>query len=71
MATATYRVEGMTCDHCSKAVKEEIGALAGVSAVEVGLVPEGTSTVTVISDQPLDAAVVAAAIDEAGYQLAP
>ncbi|MDR1187600.1 MAG: heavy-metal-associated domain-containing protein [Bifidobacteriaceae bacterium] len=70
MATATYRVEGMTCGHCVKAVKEEVGGLPGVSAVEVELVPEGVSTVLVTSADPLDAGAVAAAIDEAGYRLA-
>ncbi|MDR1634371.1 MAG: cation transporter [Bifidobacteriaceae bacterium] len=71
MAVAIYAVEGMTCQHCVKAVKEEVGALAGVTGVEVVLVPEGISTVSVTSANPLDDAAVAAAVDEAGYQLAP
>jgi copper chaperone CopZ len=61
----------MTCDHCVRAVKEEIGQLAGVSAVAVDLVVDGVSTVTVTSAAPLAEADVAAAIDEAGYALAP
>lgn len=70
MNTSTYQVTGMTCDHCVAAVNEELVALEGVTDVEVQLVAGGTSTVTIESDAPLDAADVAAAIDEAGYALA-
>jgi copper chaperone CopZ len=71
MTTATYQVTGMTCEHCVYAVTEELGNLAGVTAVSVDLVPEGNSAVTVTSDTPLAKAAVAAALDEAGdYQLA-
>jgi len=45
--------------------------LDGVSDVTVGLVPGGTSAVTVISDGPLARQAIADALDEAGgYQLA-
>lgn len=66
MTTATYRVTGMTCDHCVRAVTEEVGRLPGVSGVAVDL-PSGT--VTVSSDVPLDQEAVRAAVDEAGYEL--
>jgi copper chaperone CopZ len=59
----------MTCTHCVKAVKEEVGALPGVTSVEVDLEPDAVSTVTVASSAPLDPAAVAAAIDDAGYEL--
>ncbi len=71
MTTKTYNVTGMTCGHCASAVREELGAVAGVHQVEVDLVAGGTSTVTVSSDAPLEDATVAEALDEAGdYQLA-
>ena len=71
MATATYHVTGMTCEHCVRAVSGELKHLDGVRDVEVVLVPGGESTVTVDSDEPLPARLVAAALDEAGdYQLA-
>ena len=71
MATVTrYRVEGMTCEHCVKAVTSELQSLDGVRDVNVALVPSGTSTVSVTSDAPLEAAAVAGAVDEAGYALA-
>lgn len=67
-ATATYTVVGMTCGHCVNAVTEEVSKLAGVRKVDIDL-PSGA--VTVESDQPLDAQEVAAAVDEAGYEVAP
>ncbi len=71
MSTQTYSVNGMTCGHCASAVTSEIEGLEGVTDVNVGLVAGGTSTVTVTSQDPLDEASVAAALDEAGdYQLA-
>lgn len=71
MATATYVVTGMTCDHCARAVAGEFRSLPGVSDVTVQLVPGGQSEVTIVSAAPLATAAVAAALDEAGeYQLA-
>ncbi len=71
MTSQTYAVTGMTCGHCASAVTSELTALDGVSDVQVALVAGGTSAVTVTSDQPLEDAQVAAALDEAGdYQLA-
>ncbi len=64
---ATFTVVGMTCDHCVRAVTQELGALAGVVAVDVDL---ATGTAVVESTAPLDRAAVAVAIDEAGYELA-
>jgi copper chaperone len=71
MTTATYSVSGMTCEHCVRAVNDELGALDGVTAVAVDLVPGGMSSVTVTSDQPLSPAQVADAVDEAGYVVQP
>jgi copper chaperone len=71
MTATTYRVTGMTCEHCARAVSAELRALDGVSDVALELVPGGASAVTVTSDAPLAAAAVAAALDEAGaYRLA-
>jgi copper chaperone len=71
MTTATYQVTGMTCEHCVRAVTEELENLDGVRDVRVDLHPGGESAVTVSSDAPLAAEAVAAALDEAGdYRLA-
>ena len=64
-----YAVRGMTCDHCVIAVTEEISALEGVIAVDIELVVNGNSRVTVASEHPLDTNIVRAAVDEAGYEI--
>ena len=69
MATTTYPVTGMTCEHCVRAVTGELGGLDGVSDVTVDLVPDGVSLVTVASDAPLPEPAVAEALDEAGGYL--
>lgn len=66
MTTATYRVIGMTCDHCVRAVTTELVLLDGVRSVDVDL---AQGAVTVTSDGPLDTDDVREAIDEAGYAL--
>ncbi len=71
MTSVTYRVTGMTCEHCVRAVSGELRALDGVSGVAIDLVPGGASAVTVTSGEPLARQVVADALDEAGdYRLA-
>ena len=66
MTSATYKVSGMTCDHCVRAVTTELIMLPGVRSVDIDL---GEGAVTVTSDEPLDPEVVREAIDEAGYVL--
>lgn len=68
--TAEYGVGGMTCSHCVASVTEELRQLDGVSNVDIDLVAGGISRVTVGSSRALDDAEVAAAVDEAGYELA-
>jgi len=68
--TTTVHVSGMTCGHCVAAVTQELTALDGVQEVQVELVTDGASTVTVTSDAPLPDDALRAAIDEAGYELA-
>lgn len=64
--TETFKVAGMSCGHCVDAVTAEVSKLAGVSKVAVDL---ETGSVTVESESPLDGAALAAAIDEAGYEV--
>jgi copper chaperone len=67
VSTTSYTVVGMTCGHCVNAVTEEVSAVPGVTGVEVDLASGG---LTVTSDAPVDAAVVRAAVEEAGYEVA-
>jgi len=64
MSTTTYRVTGMTCEHCVRAVTSEVSALDGVDEAVVDL-PSGTVVVTGSADE----SAVAAAVEEAGYAL--
>jgi copper chaperone CopZ len=57
----------MTCSHCVNSVGTEIKQIPGVTDVQVDLT---TGAVTVTSEQPVDDAAIAAAVDEAGYELA-
>jgi copper ion binding protein len=66
MTTESFNVAGMTCGHCVGAVRAEVSKLPGVSSVAVDL---ATGSVTVESAAPLSVAAVAAAVDEAGYEL--
>ena len=68
VGTETFRVEGMTCDHCRNAVTTEVSAVPGVQAVTVDI---EAGSVTVSADQPVDRSDIAAAVDEAGYTLLP
>ncbi len=68
MPTASYLVTGMTCQHCVHAVTEEVSAVPGVNDVAVDL--EG-GRLTVVSSDEVPFAAIAAAVDEAGYAVAP
>lgn len=66
MTTGVYTVRGMTCDHCVRAVSDELGKVAGVTGIDVDL---ASGRVTVSSTDALDDAAVRAAVDEAGFEL--
>ena len=68
MNTEAITVVGMTCSHCVKAVTEEITALDGVTDVSVDL---ESGRVQISSDAPIERSALEAAVDEAGYELAP
>jgi copper ion binding protein len=66
--TATFSVTGMTCGHCVAAVQDEVTKVDGVTGVDVEL---ATGTVIVASVRPLPDDAVAAAVEEAGYEVMP
>jgi copper chaperone len=59
--SVTYRVPGMTCEHCKAAVTEELSAAPGVESVAVDL----DAKLVEVSGATLDDAALRAAIDEA------
>jgi copper chaperone len=61
-----YIVTGMVCQHCVSAVTQEVGAIEGVTDVQIEL---ATGRVSVTSNRPLDDAAVHTAVDEAGYEV--
>ena len=67
--THTYRVRGMTCGHCARAVTSELQALGTVTGVTVDVVPEGDSAVSVTSSAELTQDTVRDAVERAGYEL--
>ncbi len=68
MSTSTVIVSGMTCGHCASSVREEVGALAGVTDVEVD-VASGQVTIS-SSAPPIEPDAIRVAVEEAGYHLA-
>jgi len=68
IGATTFQVTGMTCDHCRRAVTDEISRIPGINGVTVDL---ATGSVTVTAGQPVDRADITHAIDEAGYTLVP
>ncbi|MEA3218639.1 MAG: hypothetical protein QOJ19_4795 [Acidimicrobiia bacterium] len=68
MATTemTVTVTGMSCDHCVRAVRDELSRLPGVERVDVDL---DSGLVTLHGDFPVAQADVRAAVEEAGYEV--
>lgn len=62
----TYDVVGMTCDHCVRAVTEEVSALEGVRDVHVDL---QSGKVRFTAAETIPVAKLREAVEEAGYQL--
>ena len=66
MTELTYAVPGVSCEHCVRAISDEVGRVPGVANVIVDL---DAKQVRVRGDGVEDAAV-RDAIDEAGYDIA-
>ena len=67
MEKTTINVEGMSCDHCVKAVTNAVNALPGIGSVAVDL---NAGTVTVEHDPGItDVAGIRAEIEDQGYDV--
>ena len=64
MQTIEFQVTGMTCEHCERAVTEEVTRVPGVRDVTVSA---ADGVLSVSADGAVDDAAVLAAVDEAGY----
>ena len=70
MTVTSYQVQGMTCEHCVSSVKAAVGALPGVTGVEVNLqagsmTTTGTVTIQAVSQAVADAGYAIVSADQA------
>jgi copper chaperone len=68
MEKKTLKVEGMSCEHCVKAVNTAVSAIAGVTGVTVDLKGGTVSFSFDPAKTPLET-ITAAIVDE-GYEVA-
>lgn len=67
MESKIFKVEGMACEHCVRAVTNAVGALPGVGSVSVDL---GQKTVAVQFDSAKSTVEnIVAAIEDQGYDV--
>ncbi len=64
MKTIEFTVTGMTCGHCEMSVREEVGEISGVDAIDVSA---QTGRLVVTATDAVTDEQVLAAVDEAGY----
>ena len=67
METRSVAVAGMSCEHCARAIRAEMGQLPGVTRVDVD-VPAGT--VRISGEKLPGDAALRQAVEEAGYEFA-
>lgn len=67
MAKLVVEVEGMSCEHCEKRVREAIESVEGVEKAVISL-EAGTAEVT-YDDGKIVQDAIAEAVDEAGYEV--
>ncbi len=65
--TRLISVTGMSCDHCARTVRAEVGKLAGVADVDVDV---AAGRVRITAEPLPDDAALREAIEEAGYEFA-
>jgi len=64
MTTEQFRVPGVACQHCVRAITDEVSTMEGVQRVLVSI---DDKTVTVEHTDQVSSDAVIAAINEAGY----
>ena len=64
MATDQFRVPGVSCDHCVRAITEEVSVLPGIQQVVVNL---GDKSVQINHEGKVSLEELIKAINEAGY----
>ena len=67
MEKQLLNVGGMSCEHCVKAVKDELLELAGVDKVSVSL--ENNTVEVEFDSSKIDISKIKSTIDEIGYDV--
>lgn len=67
LVRSAFTVSGVACRHCAQAVGDDVGAIPGVSTVDVEL---ATGAVSITADHPIAADEIAAALRDTGFVLA-
>lgn len=67
IASRSYSVDGMSCEHCRAAVSDALAAIEGVDEVAVDLAAGRVE----IRGRDLSDEAVQAAVEGAGYELGP
>ena len=67
MKVAVLKVDGMSCEHCVKAITKAVGALNGVGNVQVDLKAKTVSVEHDPEQAPLDK--IKAEIEDQGYDV--
>ena len=62
--STTYTVTGMSCEHCVRAVTDEVSGVSGVTGVDVDL---ATGRLNVVGDGPVDGEAVVTELDREGF----
>ena len=65
MNTITLSVQGMMCPHCERHVTQALSTLPGVAEVKAD---HRTATVTITTTVPVEDALLAATVQQAGYE---
>jgi copper chaperone len=67
MQKTVLKVDGMSCEHCVKAITKAVGALNGVGGVQVDLKAKTVSVEHDPAQAPLDK--IKAEIEDQGYDV--
>lgn len=67
MAEKTFKVPDVSCEHCVKAIRDELGQITGVENVDVDI---ASKLVTVHHNGEVSEQQMIAGLDEAGYEIA-
>jgi copper ion binding protein len=67
MIEKTYKVNGMSCNHCVMHVKNAVTELSGVESCDVNL-QQGSMTVR-YNESKVDYSDLKEAVEEAGYEM--